>query len=290
MPKMNGFEVMNQINESPVNKQLVPILVLTGMQGRETRNKALQVGAQDFLTKPFDQTEVVLRVKNLLRVRAAYLSQKNIAKDLEKRVKERTAELDKATDILITRLAQVGEMRDNDTGKHVMRVGKYARVISEAFGLSEDISFLIEKAAPLHDFGKIGIPDNILLKNGKLDNNEWEVMRNHTQMGADLLSDHESMLVQLASSIALSHHEHWDGNGYPRRLTAESIPIEGRITAICDVFDALTSPRTYKEAWSIEKAAEFIKSKAGTQFDPHLVGLFVENLDKFIAIKMQYRD
>jgi len=290
MPKMTGFEVMQQINESPVGKQLVPILVLTGMQGREIRNQALQAGAQDFLTKPFDQTEVVLRVKNLLRVRAAYLSQKNTSKELEKKVKERTAELDKATDILITRLAQVGEMRDNDTGKHVLRVGQYARVISEAFGLSEDIGFLIEKAAPLHDLGKIGIPDNILLKNGKLDDTEWEVMRNHTQMGADLLSDHESVLVQLAASIALSHHEHWDGNGYPRKLAAESIPIEGRITSICDVFDALTSSRPYKEAWPIEKAVDFIKSKAGTQFDPNLVDLFIENLDKFVAIKKQYLD
>lgn len=290
MPKMNGFEVMQQINESSVSKQLVPILVLTGRQGSEIRNKALELGAQDFVNKPFDQTEVILRVKNLLRVRTAYLAQKNIAKELEKRVKERTSELEKATAVLIKIMAQVGEMRDNDTGKHVVRVGKYARILSEALGMSDDICYLMEKAAPLHDIGKIGIPDHILLKTGKLNDAEWEQMRKHAQMGADLLAEHESLLVQLAASIALSHHEHWDGNGYPNQLKAGSIPIEGRITAISDVFDALTSTRPYKEAWPIEKAIEFIKSKAGAQFDPQLVDLFIENIEKIVAIREQYKD
>ncbi|MEK7708359.1 MAG: HD domain-containing phosphohydrolase [Pseudomonadota bacterium] len=290
MPKMNGFEVLQQINESSISKQLVPILVLTGRQGSEIRNKALQLGAQDFVNKPFDQTEVILRVKNLLRVRASYLAQQNIAKELERKVKERTSELNEATDTLISILAQVGEMRDNDTGKHVIRVGKYARILSEALELPADICYLIEKAAPLHDIGKIGIPDHILLKAGKLTDAEWEKMRKHAQMGADLLTNHESLMVQLAASIALSHHEHWDGNGYPKQLKAASIPIEGRITAISDVFDALTTPRPYKEAWSIEKAVEYIKSKAGVQFDPQLVDLFIENIDRIIAIREQYKD
>lgn len=290
MPKMDGFEVMRQINASPVSEQLVPILVLTGKQGNEIRNKALLLGAQDFVNKPFDQMEVMLRVKNLLRVRAAYLVKQDIAKELEKKVKERTSELDKATDTLINIMARVSEMRDNDTGKHVIRVGKYARILSEALGLPAHICYLIEKAAPLHDIGKIGIPDHILLKQGKLTDMEWERMRNHAQMGADLLASHESLMVQLAASIALSHHEHWDGNGYPKQLRAASIPIEGRITAISDVFDALTSQRPYKEAWPMQKAIEYIESKAGTHFDPQLVKLFIENIDKIIAIREQYKD
>lgn len=290
MPKMNGFEVMQRINESTVAQQLVPILVLTGKQGNDVRNKALQLGAQDFINKPFDQTEVMLRVKNLLRVRAAYLAQQNIAKEMERKVKERTSELDNATDTLINILARVGEMRDNDTGKHVIRVGKYARLLSEAYGLPTDICYLIEKAAPLHDIGKIGIPDHILLKNGKLTDAEWDKMREHAEMGADLLSDHNSLLIQLAASIALSHHEHWDGSGYPSQLKADSIPIEGRITAISDVFDALTSERPYKKAWSIEEAIEYIKNKTGTQFDPRLVELFIENISKIIAIREYYKD
>lgn len=290
MPKIDGFEVMRQINASPVSEQLVPILVLTGKQGNETRNKALLLGAQDFVNKPFDQTEVILRVKNLLRVRAAYLAKQDIAKELEKKVKERTSELDKATDTLINIMARVSEMRDNDTGKHVIRVGKYARILSEALGLPAHICYLIEKAAPLHDIGKIGIPDHILLKQGKLTDMEWERMRNHAQMGADLLASHGSLMVQLAASIALSHHEHWDGSGYPKQLKAASIPIEGRITAISDVFDALTSQRPYKEAWPVRKAIEYIESKAGTHFDPQLVELFIENIDKIIAIREQYKD
>ena len=288
MPHMNGFEVMQQIRESSVAKQLVPILILTGKQGAEVRNKALESGAQDFVNKPFDQTEVVLRVHNLLRVRLAYLSQTKIAEELERKVVERTAELDAATNFLIKSLAQAGEMRDTDTGLHVLRVGQYARILSDAFGLPADIGYLIEKAAPLHDLGKIGIPDSILLKEGKLDNDERELMNTHAQLGADLLSDHDSMLVQLAASIAVSHHERWDGNGYPRKLSGESIPVEGRITAISDVFDALTTVRPYKDAWPIEQAIELIKSEAGKQFDPSLVELFLANIEEIVEVRRKY--
>lgn len=290
MPGLNGFEVMQQINESAVAKQLVPILILTGKQGSEIRNKALESGAQDFVNKPFDQTEVVLRVKNLLRVRLAYLSQAKIAEDLEIKVQERTEELEKATSILIKRMAQAGEMRDTDTGKHVMRVGQYARILSDASGLPPEVTYLIEKAAPLHDLGKIGIPDSILLKEGKLTNEERELIKEHAKMGADLLSEHESMLIQMAASIALTHHERWDGNGYPNNLSGESIPVEGRITAISDVFDALTTVRPYKDAWPIEKAVELIKCEGGKQFDPNLVEVFLRELDKIVAVREKYDD
>lgn len=290
MPHLDGFAVMNKIQASPLAQQLIPILVLTGRQGAEVRNRALQSGAQDFVNKPFDQTEVMLRVKNLLRVRAAYLAQTNLAIELENRVRERTTELNAATDFLVERLAMAGEMRDTDTGKHVLRVGQYARMLADAYGLPPEIGYLLEKAAPLHDLGKIGIPDSILLKRGKLTDGERSVMNNHTEMGANLLADHSSMLVQMASSIALSHHERWDGMGYPQGLSAESIPVEGRITSICDVFDALTSARPYKEAWSLDRALNYLDEMAGSQFDPKLVTLFIDNVDKVIAIKQSYLD
>ena len=290
MPNLTGIEVMQQINDSALKQQYIPVLVLTGNQNAEVRNEALQVGAQDFITKPFDTTEVLLRVRNLLRVRGAYIAQTGMNAELEKRVEKRTTELERATEILIKRLAQAGEMRDTDTGRHVLRVGKYARVMADGIGLPDEIGFMIEKAAPLHDLGKIGIADDILLKKGKLTDEEREIMNSHAQMGADLLSDHESMLVQMAGSIALNHHERWDGKGYPRGISGESIPIEGRITALSDVFDALTTIRPYKEAWSIDETIEYIKKMAGLQFDPKLVDVFVAKLDKILEIKSAYDD
>ena len=183
-----------------------------------------------------------------------------------------------------------GELRDTDTGKHVLRVGQFARILAEAYGLPTDISFLIEKAAPLHDLGKIGIPDGILLRPGRLDTAEREVMESHAQMGAELLSHHDSMLVKMAASIALTHHERWDGTGYPSRLFGESIPIEGRITAFSDVCEALTTIRPYKAAWTVEDALALLKENSGTQFDPTLVRLFEDNLDKILEVKETYKD
>jgi len=290
MPAMNGFDVMSQLKDHKVVDEYFPILILTGRQDNETRMQALEGGAADFISKPFDQAEVILRVRNILRVRAAYKASLNHAKELEHEVEKRTRELSEATNILIQRLAKAGELRDNETGRHVLRVGQYARVLSEAFGLPPDISFMIEKAAPLHDLGKIGIPDNILLKKGQLDDAEREIMNTHVQIGADLLNEHESLLVKMASSIALNHHERWDGTGYPAGISGESIPIEGRITAICDVFDALTTVRPYKDAWSIEDAVAELENSSGSHFDPALVRLFMDNLEQIIAIRETYSD
>ena len=290
MPGMNGFDVMIQLKDHRIVDEYFPILILTGRQDTETRMRALEGGAADFINKPFDQTEVILRVKNILRVRAAYNASINHAKELERKVEKRTKELSEATNILIQRLARAGELRDNETGRHVLRVGQYARVLSEGIGLPPEISFMIEKAAPLHDLGKIGIPDSILLKKGRLDEEEREVMNTHVEVGAELLKEHESMLVKMASSIALTHHERWDGTGYPTGMSGESIPIEGRITALCDVFDALTTVRPYKDAWSIEDAVAELEKCSGSHFDPELIKVFMDNLDKIIEIRKTYDD
>lgn len=290
MPQMNGFEVMEALKNSSEATNLPPILVLTANESKEVRNKALEAGAQDFLTKPFDQTEVILRVKNLLKVRQSNLYQTHYSADLERQVALRTAELEKASDALISSMAKAAELRDKATSKHVLRVGGYAELLATLVGLPYDIAYLIGKAAPLHDVGKIGIPDHILLKEGPLTSDERSIMNSHATLGAELLSGYDSAVITMASTIALTHHEKWDGTGYPRQLKAGSIPIEGQITNLCDVFDALTTKRPYKDAWSVEKAVDWIKEQSGAQFSPELVNLFINNLGKFIEIKNKYKD
>ncbi len=290
MPHMTGIEVLQQLRRENLVDEFFPVLILTGRQDVETRHQALEAGAADYVNKPFDQVEVILRVRHLLNVRAAYKGQANLARRLESMVQERTAELSKATDVLVQRLAMAGELRDNETGNHVVRVGRFARILAEACGLPQDICFMIERAAPLHDLGKIGIPDSILLKKGKLDPEERKVMDTHAEIGAQLLEEHESALVSMAGSIALSHHERWDGTGYPKGLSGESIPIEGRITAVCDVFDALTTKRPYKPAWNLEETLEEIHKSAGSHLDPHLVQVFEDNLDKVLHVMRELSD
>ena len=212
MPVLDGFKVMEAIKKSTlINRP--PILIVTGSQKVEIRNRALQSGAQDFIHKPIDEVEAVLRVGNLLRAHTAYKSKMHTVSLLEKKIEARTAELSEANQFLIKSMAQIAEFRDKDTGKHVLRVGCYARVLAEIYGLVPEICYLIEKAAPLHDLGKIAIPDSILLKSGPLDEEERKIMDGHSKIGADILSSRNSMLVSMASTIALSHHERWDGTG-----------------------------------------------------------------------------
>lgn len=289
MPHMNGFEVLAEVRKSWTAEEL-PVIILTGAQGIEPRNKALHGGANDFINKPFDQTEVCLRAKNLLRLKTSFKLQRDLNRELERKVAKRTEQLNLATEALIHRLALAGELRDNETGQHVVRVGKYARILAEAIDMPNEIAFMIEKTAPLHDIGKIGIPDSILHKNGKLDEGERKIMNGHTQYGSELLGEHHSLLVQMAATIAISHHEKWDGSGYPDGKSGESIPIEGRITAIADVFDALTTERPYKQAWPMEKVLELMQTEAGKAFDPTLIEAFFKHIDRFLAIKQQYAD
>jgi putative two-component system response regulator len=292
MPYLSGFDVMANIDEDFNGNWPFSILVITGLQNREVRTRALNSGASDFLDKPFDQVEVVLRVRNLLEVRRAFKAQAHHARHLEEEVRRRTAELDRANDMLLYLLAQAGEMRDSETGKHVDRVGRYSRLLAEGLGLPAELCSIIEKAAPLHDIGKIGIPDQILHKRHKLDVEEREQMNTHTIKGLHLLGEygHDSMVLQMAASIAHNHHEHWDGSGYPRGMQGEAIPIEGRIVAMADVFDALTTQRPYKQAWSVDKVRDFFQDGAGSHFDPSLTEVLLEDFDKFVAVMHELAD
>lgn len=289
MPHLDGFQVMEQARNI-YHMDRLPIAILTGHTDAETRNKALENGANDFINKPFDQTEVKLRVNNLLKVSQSFKLQSHYNKELEKKVEQRTKDLNEATENLIYQLAMAGEIRDKETGQHVVRVGKYARFFAEKIDLPAELSFMIEKTAPMHDIGKIGIPDAILLKSSSLNDEERKVMDTHPQMGAKLLGDHPSLLVQMAASIALNHHEKWDGSGYPAGLQGESIPIEGRITCISDVLDALLTQRPYKDAWPIEEIVDFIKQQSGKMFDPQLASIFLDNTEHFVAIHQKYHD
>jgi putative two-component system response regulator len=278
MPHLDGFQVMNQLRGCVQPGAFLPILVLTADITPETKRQALAEGATDFLTKPFDQTEVLLRIKNLLGTRLLHLQLEDQNLLLEQKVRERTAELEETQLEILERLALAAEYRDDDTGEHTRRVGQMSAQIAQALGLPEAEVELIRRAAPLHDVGKIGIPDSILLKPGKLTPEEFELMKTHTTLGSKMLSGGQFPLLQRAEEIALTHHERWDGTGYSG-LKGESIPIAGRIVTVADVFDALTNERPYKKAWLHTEAIEEIQRQTGRQFDPRVVESFLHVVD-----------
>ena len=275
MPHLDGFGVMEQLCALEGN-EFLPILVLTADINPQTKERALSGGAKDFLTKPLGSVEVLLRVKNLLETRFLHLAQQQQNRTLEERVVERTRDLENSQSEMLQRLAQAAEFRDDDTGQHTQRVGEMAARLAEKLGIDAQRIALIRRAAPLHDVGKIGIADEILLKPGKLTDEEFAIMKTHAAIGAALLRNGHSDLVQLAEIIAHTHHERWDGRGYPRNLAGENIPIEGRILALVDVFDALTNERPYKKAWTREDALAEIERNAGTQFDPTAAAAFLQ--------------
>jgi len=274
MPYLDGFAVIKQLRACIASGDFLPILVLTADITSDTKRRALSEGAMDFLTKPFDAMEVVLRIKNLLQTRALHLQLQEQNELLDQKVRERTAELEATQVEILERLALAAEYRDDDTGEHTKRVGKTAARIAEALGWSPAEVELIRRAAPLHDVGKIAIPDSILLKPGKLTPEEFERMKTHSVIGAKMLSGGQFPLLQLAEQIALTHHERWDGTGY-LGLHEENIPMAGRIVTVADVFDALTSERPYKKAWPPNEAIEEIKRQSGRQFDPCVVEGFL---------------
>ena len=271
MGPLDGIDFITQVLDMQPAGSYLPILVATGDHTPDARRRALSAGARDFLTKPLSPAEVRLRVRNLLETRFLHERMRDHNATLEERVAERTHELEEARLEILYRLARAAEFRDDQTGQHTMRVGRISGRIAQVLGLAEDAHELIARAAPLHDIGKIGISDTILLKEDRLDARERELIESHTIIGADILSGSRFPLLQLAEEIALSHHERWDGKGYPHGLAHENIPLAGRIVAVADVFDALTHDRPYKRAWTAREALTEIEAHSGSQFDPTVV-------------------
>lgn len=283
MPVVDGFEFLARVRERTPEGVYLPILVVTADATQESRLRALKAGATDFLTKPYDEIEVLLRIENLLRTRWQYLLLQDENARLEHRVSQRTTALQTSNERLehaqaeiVHRLAQAAEFRDDDTGQHTKRVGETAFLLATSLGLPASQCELIRGAAPLHDVGKIGIPDSILLKPGRLTPEEFTVMQSHAAIGATLLSHGDSPLMELAENIALTHHERWNGSGYPAKLQGDAIPIAGQIVGITDVFDALTHARPYKEAWPIPETLSEIERQRGAQFSPELTDAFMQ--------------
>lgn len=282
MPGMSGYEVCQQLKTLPETAG-IPVIFLTSRADVSNEEIGLQMGAVDYLHKPCHPAIVRQRVRN-------HLALHNYTQALELRVHERTRELEQTRIEIIRRLGRAAEYRDNETGMHVLRMSSCCHKLAIAAGLSAERAELLQLAAPMHDIGKIGIPDHILLKPGKLDSDEWATMQRHVEIGAEIIGEHRSELLAMARLVALTHHERWDGLGYPHGLAGEDIPIEGRISAICDVFDALLSKRPYKEAWPEQQAVDFIISQSGKAFDPALVNLFIELVPELNRIRSLYLD
>ncbi len=276
MPQVDGFEVLRTLRARLPQDQFLPVLVLTADGRPESRQRALALGAKDFLTKPFDVVEVSLRVANLLESRAMYLSLQGENRQLNALVRSRTHELAQSRLEVLERLAHAAEYRDDETGEHVRRVAALSASLAHARGLGQELTEQIERASALHDVGKIGIPDAILRKPGPLDPAERRTMQAHTTIGKKLLEGGRSEFLLRAEEIAYAHHERWDGRGYPQGLSGEQIPLSARIVALADVHDALIHERPYKAAWPAERALEEIRRGRGTHFDPELTELFLE--------------
>jgi len=283
MPQVDGFAVMDQL--SVLNPEdYLPILVLTAEE-ESVRFKALKSGAKDFLHKPYDHLDVILRSRNIIEVRLLYRQIKNHNASLEQQVSDRVKELKDTRLDVIQRLAIAAELRDAGTAGHIRRMSHYCQQLALGLGFSGPQAELVLTTSPLHDIGKIAIPDVILLKPSALEPPEFETIKTHTTLGAKMLSGSDSVFLKMAETIALTHHEKWDGSGYPQGIKGEEIPLVGRICAIADVFDALTSCRPYKKAWSREEAVREIKRLKGTHFDPKLVEVFE---DSFKDIQVIY--
>jgi putative two-component system response regulator len=278
MPEVDGYEVMEQLAQV-AEATYLPILVLTGDLDPAAKQRALSMGAKDFVYKPFDPIDVQLRIKTLLETRFLYLRVQSQNHILEAKVRERTRALEDAQIEIIERLAMAAEFRDDNTGQHTERVGQTAALVAQQLGWSDAQVNLIRRAAPLHDVGKIGVPDQILLKPGRLTPEEFDVIRTHTAIGARILSGSRFPLLQMAEQIALAHHERWDGDGYTPGLKQDRIPLPGRIVAVADVFDALTQQRPYKPAWPLGDAFSEIDRQRGQQFDPRVAEAFLRVME-----------
>ncbi len=279
---MSGTDVISVIRLYPRHHS-VPIIVVTEFDQKQILYEALDAGANDFLAKPIDAIECTKRCTNMLRLRTHQIALENHNQALAQQVEASLKDT-------LFRLARAGEFRDSETGNHILRMARYSRLIAEHLGLDTEICELIELASPMHDIGKIGIPDHILLKQGPLSESEWELMQRHTIIGHEILSGSDSKYLRMGASIALNHHEKFDGSGYPGGLRGEEIPIEARIVAVADVFDALTTNRPYKTNWNVEDAINFLKNNSGTQFDPKCINAFIAQLDKIKRVLKELHD
>lgn len=289
MPEMDGLEFLRRFRLLE-GKGEIPILMVTSTSGKEIRHQALELGANDFLLKPVDKIEFMARMKNMLALRRHQKVLGDRADWLASEVKKATNEILVREQDTIFRLAKAAELRDPETGSHIMRMAAYSRHIAKHLGLSEEDQDLILKAAPMHDVGKVGTPDQILLKPGKLEPEEFEIMKQHAFIGHEILKGSLSKLLQTAAEIAVSHHEKFDGTGYPQGLVGAEIPLFGRIAAVADVFDALTSDRPYKKAWEVERAVALIREGAGQHFDPMCVEAFFRDWEAVMEIKSKYQE
>jgi putative two-component system response regulator len=311
MPEVSGLEILAQMRQD-AQLSMIPALVLTAANDPKIKLQALRFGASDFLAKPVDPSEMTLRVENVLAVKAYQDHLSQYSERLEQQVRVRTEELERSRQEAIHCLARAGEYRDDDTGHHVTRVGRYSRLIAAELGLPQDQIELLEQAAQLHDVGKIGVPDAILHKPGKLDPREFEIMqshcgigsriinpltdeefhrlKSHTSIGLQIMGSTHSPVLRLAAMIAASHHEKWDGTGYPLGLAGTAIPLEGRIVAVADVFDALSSERPYKPAFPIEQCMTILAEGRGRHFDPSVLDAFFRRQDEVLRIRQEYLD
>lgn len=311
MPHVNGLEILKVVSLDAKLKN-IPTIILTAASNPQVKKTALEMGANDFLTKPVDPNELVPRVRNALLLKSHFDKLALQKDELEQLVARRTDELYQSRQQIILSLARAAEHRDNETGNHVLRVGYYAAAIARHLKWEDSEVEMIQQAAQLHDVGKIGVPDSILFKPGKLDDSEYELMRRHCTVGRNIISPFESNdaqqlraharvgesilhvrnspLMMMAARIAQTHHEHWDGNGYPLGLAGEDIPIEGRITAVADVFDALSSKRPYKDPFPRQKCFEIMAEMRGTQFDPKVLDAFFECAQQIIEIQLAFVD
>ena len=278
MPHLSGIEFIECLGALVPKDVYLPIVMLTADLNPDLERQALLSGARDFLNKPFKANQIILRVQNLLQTRALHEALRRQNSLLETRVRERTAELEAAHLEGLERLALAADYRDHDTGLHTQRVGRLSARIARKLGVPERDAVILERAAPLHDVGKIGIPDSILLKPGRLDEAEFGVMKRHVSVGAALLSNGRSELIRMAACVALTHHERWDGTGYPNGLSENLIPLVGQIVAVADVFDTLVNKRPYKEAWPVELAVAEVQAKSGAWFNPKVVAAFLRVL------------
>lgn len=270
MPGMTGFDTCKAL-KADVTTASIPVIFVTALTEEHDETEGFNVGGVDYITKPISPAVVLARVKTHLSL---------VQADELKRTRLQ----------VVQRLGRAAEYKDNETGMHVLRMSHYSKVLALAYGFNEEQAEILLHAAPMHDIGKIGIPDSIMLKPARLTEEEFAVMKTHPQIGAEILGDADSELLVIARSVALTHHEKWDGSGYPNGLAGGDIPVEGRIVAIADVFDALTSKRPYKEAWSVEKTIDYIEQQSGIHFEPKLVELLKQNLPEILEIKARWQD